>query len=57
MPDHGTMDPAVTMLLKEFVQDRLYGTIEVKFEAGRVILIRRTESIKPATQSEQPERG
>ncbi len=43
-------NPAVEMLLREFESDRLYGTIEVKYEAGRVVLIRKTESIKPAEQ-------
>jgi len=41
-------DPAVDLLLREFEHDKMYGTVEVKFEAGRVVLIRKTESIKPA---------
>lgn len=42
------VDPAVEMLLREFQREHLYGTLEVKYEAGRVVLIRKTESIKPA---------
>lgn len=43
-----SVDPSVELLLQEFQRDRLYGTLEVKYEAGRVVLIRKTESIKPA---------
>jgi hypothetical protein len=42
-------DPAVEMLHREFEHDKLYGEIVTKYEAGRVVLIRRTESIKPAS--------
>jgi len=42
-----TLDPAVDIVLHEFVHDKLYGAVEIKFEAGRVVLIRKTESIKP----------
>jgi hypothetical protein len=45
---YGTIDPAVEMVLREFTRARLYGAVEVKFEAGRVVLIRKSESIKPA---------
>lgn len=51
-PACGTMnevDPSVEIVLREFHRDKLYGSVEVKFEAGSVVLIRRTESIKPAS--------
>lgn len=43
------VDPSVEIVLREFHRDKLYGSVEVKFEAGSVVLIRRTESIKPAS--------
>lgn len=49
------IDPSVEMLLEEYHRDRLYGTLEVKFEAGRVVLIRRIESIKPAGRNDREE--
>lgn len=33
-------------LLLELQQSRFYGSIELKFEAGRVVLIKKTETIK-----------
>lgn len=41
------IDPAVEMLLNEMRDNRTYGAVEIKFEAGRVVLIKRTETIKP----------
>ena len=36
-----------TNILKELERERFYGSLEIKFEAGRVVLIRKTETIKP----------
>ena len=33
-------------MLKEMFQTSFYGSVEVKFEAGRVTIIRKTESVK-----------
>ena len=33
-------------LLAELTREKFYGTVEVKFESGRVVLVRKTESIK-----------
>ncbi|MGE4466051.1 hypothetical protein [Sphaerochaeta sp.] len=33
-------------MLKEMFQTNFYGSVEVKFEAGRVTIIRKTESVK-----------
>lgn len=41
------IDPTVEMLVREFEYDRLYGTVEIKFEAGRVVLLKKSETIKP----------
>ena len=34
-------------LLAELEQSRFYGSVEIKYEAGRVVLLRKTETIKP----------
>jgi len=35
-------------LLRQLEVSHFYGSLEVKFEAGHIIVIRKTESIKPA---------
>ena len=34
-------------LLAELEHSRFYGSVEIKYEAGRVVLLRKTETIKP----------
>lgn len=34
-------------LLADLEHQRFYGSVEIKFEAGRVVLVRKTETIKP----------
>ncbi len=34
-------------LLAQLERQRFYGSVEVKFEVGRVVLVRKTETIKP----------
>jgi len=34
-------------MLADLEQQKFYGTLELKFEAGKVVLIRKTESFKP----------
>ena len=36
-----------TEILKALERERFYGSLEIKFEAGRVVLIKKTETIKP----------
>ena len=38
----------VIKILKEIEATKFYGSVEVKFEAGRVTIIRKTQSIKPS---------
>jgi len=45
-----TIDPTVEMIHAEFEHDHLYGEVVVKYEAGRPVIIKRTESIKPTEQ-------
>ncbi len=34
-------------LLRELEKERFYGSIEIKMEAGKVILLRETQTLKP----------
>jgi len=34
-------------LLKQYEENKLYGEVLVKLEAGKVVIIKKTESIKP----------
>jgi len=44
-------------LLRQLEVARFYGSLEVKFEAGRVTFIKKTESIKPVTGNHRDSRG
>lgn len=44
-------------MLADLQEKRFYGSLEVKFEAGRVILVRKTETIKPAPENYRDSRG
>lgn len=34
-------------LIKVLIKDKFYGKIEISFEAGKIVLVRKTETIKP----------
>ena len=34
-------------LLRQLEQSRFYGSVELKYEVGRVVLIRKSETFKP----------
>jgi hypothetical protein len=38
---------AIGDLLSDLEQARFFGAVEIKFEAGRIVLIRKTETLKP----------
>lgn len=44
-------------MLRELESARFYGSLEVKFEAGRIILLRKTETLKPMQPSCGDNRG
>ncbi len=44
-------------LLHELERQRFYGSLEVKFEAGKVVLLRKTETIKPVADDCRDNRG
>lgn len=46
----GELMNTVNELLARLESARFYGSLEIKLEAGRVVLIRKTESIRPQAQ-------
>ncbi len=48
---------SVDQLLTELERQRFYGSLEVKFEAGKVVLLRKTETIKPTVENCRDNRG
>jgi hypothetical protein len=48
---------AVNDILRSLEQSRFYGTVELKFESGRVVLIRKTETMKPSAHDCRDNRG
>jgi hypothetical protein len=48
---------AVNDILRSLEQSRFFGTLELKFEAGRVVLLRKTETIKPKSEAGRDNRG
>lgn len=41
------IDPTIEQLVAEVQRDRFYGTLELKFEGGRFVIARKSETIKP----------
>jgi hypothetical protein len=44
-------------VLGELERNRFYGSLELKLEAGKVVLLRKTETIKPAADTYRDNRG
>lgn len=44
-------------MLRRLESNRFYGSLEVRFEAGHVTVIRKTESIKPSAGDQRNNRG
>lgn len=47
----------LTQLLKQLEASHFYGSVEVRFEAGHITVIRKTESIKPNAGDHRKNRG
>lgn len=45
------IDPTAEFLIREFESEKKYGSIELKYEAGRMVLAKKLETIKPIDQS------
>ncbi len=50
------MNP-IHALLQEMARRRFYGSLEIKLEAGKVVLLRKTETIKPVADDFRDNRG
>jgi hypothetical protein len=49
------MSVEVELLIKQYECDKLYGTIEIRFECGRVVAIKKSETIKPVLPKQSGE--
>jgi len=49
-------DEAV-QLVRSLGEQRFFGSLEVKYEGGRVVLMRKTETMKPAQWNHRNSRG
>lgn len=49
------LDPAAELVIDDIIRNRGYGTIELRFAAGRLVLIRKEETLKPSNQPKQSE--
>lgn len=49
------LDPTIEMLIVDAIRNRMYGSIELKFESGRMVLAKRTETIKPSSRDSRDE--
>ena len=47
----------IQALLQEMARRRFYGSLEIKLEAGKVVLLRKTETIKPVADDFRDNRG
>ncbi len=48
---------SVEQVLSELARDRFYGSVEIKYEAGKPVLLRKTETIKPVEEDHRSNRG
>jgi hypothetical protein len=48
---------ALTEILRELQIASFYGSLELKFEAGRVVLMRKTETLKTPSDNCRDNRG
>lgn len=49
--------PELAEMLRELEAARFYGSLELKFEAGRIVLLRKSETLKPMQSSCGDNRG
>jgi hypothetical protein len=44
----------ILRLLQKLAHDRFYGALTLRFEAGRIVALKKEETLKPADLSGQP---
>ena len=47
----------IETLINRLVEDKFYGALEIKLESGRIVLIKKTETLKPTTNNFRANRG
>jgi hypothetical protein len=47
----------LTEILHELQRERFFGSLELRFESGRVVLVRKTETLKPTAECCRDNRG
>jgi hypothetical protein len=47
----------IESLICELMITKFYGSVEIKFEAGKPVLLRKTETIKPNLENNRSTRG
>ncbi len=47
----------IRQMLDELERQRFYGSVELKYESGHVVLVRKTETLKPSARSYGDNRG
>jgi hypothetical protein len=48
---------SIHTILEELMRERFYGSMEIKFEAGKAELFRKTETIRPTDSDYRENRG
>ena len=51
---NGKGQGSIEELLRELAERRFYGSLTLKFEAGRIVIVRKEETLKPHELSGQP---
>lgn len=49
--------PSLQTLIADLQRERFFGSLEIKFEAGKVVLLRKTEVLKPTAENCREARG
>lgn len=49
--------PSIPEMLTELRRNRFYGSVELVFKAGRLTVIRRTETLLPNPEAESPRKN
>ena len=47
----------LSQMLQQLEQSRFFGSLELKFESGHVVLLKKTETLKPTQTSYGENRG
>ena len=55
--DVPTQNQELEYLLSQLHRQRFYGSLELKFEAGRVVLLRKSETLKLTVENYRNNRG